>query len=70
MNIMQEHRKRKSQDTKANCYLSHCPAEPPVDRFLQAVLESWDLLGVEDKAKVAGLAASLAEVAAEKSKVG
>ena len=57
------------QDTKA-CYLSHCPAKPPVDRFLQAVLESWDLLGVEDKAKVAGLAASLAEVAAEKSKVG
>lgn len=58
------------QDTKANCYLSHCPAEPPVDRFLQAVLESWDVLGMEDKAKVAGLAASLAEVAAEKSKVG
>ena len=43
------------------CYLDHCPANPPVDRLLQAVLESWEFLCYEQKAELAGLALKHAE---------
>jgi len=48
------------------CALSHCPAEPPVDRFLQVVLEVWEKLPIEERAQVAGLAAALSERAEKK----
>lgn len=48
------------------CALSHCPAEPPVDRFLQVVLEVWEKLPTEERAQVAGLAAALSERAEKK----
>lgn len=43
------------------CYFDKCPAEPPADRFLQVVLESWNGLTINDRAKVAALAAELLE---------
>ena len=43
------------------CYLDNCPAEPPPDRFLQVVLESWNGLTIPNRAKVAALAADLLE---------
>lgn len=43
------------------CYLDKCPAEPPPDRFLQVVLESWNGLTIPNRAKVAALAADLLE---------
>lgn len=44
-----------------NCFLDHCPATPPVDRMLQAILESWEFLSQVERAQVAGIALELAE---------
>lgn len=52
---------RFSDYEKRHCFLEKCPAEPPPDRFLQVVLESWNGLEVEDRAQIAALAARLLE---------
>lgn len=55
------------ESTKSSaCVIPHCPAEPPVDRFLQVILEVWGKLPVEERAQVAGLAAALSERAEKK----
>lgn len=61
-----DERESPSKNSLTHCALSHCPAELPVDRFLQVVLEVWEKLPTEERAQVAGLAAALSERAEKK----
>lgn len=61
-----DEREAPSKTSLTPCSIPHCPAEPPVDRFLQVILEVWGKLPVEERAQVAGLAAALSERAEKK----
>jgi|GEM_PF-2906571 len=55
-------------DISDNCFLAHCPAEPPVNRFLQVVLEGWEKLNAEEQSIIAGKVAVILEEKERRSK--
>ena len=49
------------KDESKTCFLDKCPATPPADNFLKEILEVWNDLNKEERARVAGLASKIAD---------
>ena len=48
-------------DYPAGCFLPRCPAGPPVDRLTQYLLEAWQAMNGEEKARVIALIEEMRE---------
>lgn len=44
-----------NKNESKRCFLKKCPADPPADRLLQYILESWDKLSPSAKGKIVAI---------------
>lgn len=49
------------KEEKRTCFLEKCPATPPADNFLKEILDVWNYLNKEERARVAGVASKIAD---------